>query len=160
MKIATISNDGALAVQFAWADGKKSVFRSQEIKSQEIATAERLLGRATKLQNAYAGAVSKGLTVADCRKATEALWARLVGGDWAAAPSGGIWCEAIARAMGKPLADVVVAWNGMDDAKKSAVRKHPKVAAAKLAIETERLSDAEEGGDDVLAEFGEVTSEE
>jgi hypothetical protein len=131
---------GETTITFTWADETETVVDVSEF-SEEVRNHAMLHGFSQKLGDSYSG-VQGDLMQAKAQ--FEDVLSALTDGDWnrkgGGASSGGIWVEAIAKASGNSLEDVLAKWNTMDDAEKAAAKKHPAVKLAKAEIELARAT--------------------
>ena len=89
-------------------------------------------------------------TRTDVKERVKAVLEGLMQNDWnrKSIALGGLWVESLARATKESVEDALKAWEGMDDAKRAATKKHPDLLKAKAEIELER-AEAKAKGDEV-----------
>ncbi len=133
-KIATkVTTDAG--VRFDFADGTQ-VFCDVASLPQEMIIRLAIHGASQKVGDSYAGAE----TLADAIDSATATWHNVQAGIWATGRSstGGVWVEALGRAADKPHEEALAVWNRLDDDARKALKRDPRVKAAKAAIDAER----------------------
>jgi len=126
---------GEAGITFNWADESVDYIKLEFFNEALLAHAT-LHGLSQKLGDSYSGAKS----VAEAKAAFYEVLESLKAGDWnrKGGSTGGVWVEAIARATGQPLDEVLAKWSEMDEATRKSVKAHPDVIEAKAEIDLER----------------------
>jgi hypothetical protein len=124
------------AITFTWADESISTVLVDDF-SKAIRERAEVHGFSQKLGDSYSGCK----TVAEAKLKFDATLKALHDGDWnmKGASTGGQIVQAIARATGATIEDVLVKWNEADDATRKSWAKHPDVIQAALTIKLEGL---------------------
>lgn len=103
----------------------------------------------------------RSATVADKWAAVEAVWQRLLAGEWNAqrgdgTGTGGLLFKALCRMYPTKTSEQVREWlDKQDDKKKAALRLNPKVAAIIETIRAEQAKAGDIDSDELLDELGE-----
>lgn len=133
MKKATIELKGEV---LTYTTERDTFEIDAEMLTDEIRSHAMMHGLRQKISDSYAGLKTDLDITAAIRSTIETL----KNGVWNAGRStnGGIWVEAIVRATGAELEDVIAKWNEMDEDMQKELKKHPAIKAAKAEIELER----------------------
>lgn len=128
-----VTND---SLTFRWANETVTTILFKDF-SDDMNTRATQHGYSQKLGDSYSGATS----VADAKVKLKEVLDGLMQNDWnrKGGGTGGIWVEAMVKATGETLEAALAAWDNYTDTEKVAMKKHPDLLEAKLAIETERL---------------------
>lgn len=133
------------SITWTWADGSKSVIKL-DVFTKELIERSAVHGISQKLGDSYSGAI----TVVEAKVAFDSVLVALKAGDWnrKGTGTGGIWLEAIARAMKIELADVTAKWDSFTDAKQKIMKSHPDTKLAHAQIVAERAKKAQKAQSD------------
>ena len=131
MKIATKTKTET-GVTFKFENGESVTVNLDDFEGDMIQKLA-IHGVTQKLGDSYASAES----VSEAVERFYGVFNALKAGDWnvgKSAATGGIWVEALAQASGKTLEEAQELFASMGEEKQKAVKKHPEVKLAKLAI--------------------------
>lgn len=139
-KIKTMSEQDE-AVVAEWADGETRAYMLEDLP-QSIINALAVSRLKAKLEDAHASLGSQG--VAACREATDAVWERLVAGEWSRGRSGNPWLiEALVDSFPDQI-NAAKARKIYDDEKtRKTAYKLPEVIRWKAERDLARTGDAE-----------------
>ncbi len=131
-------------IQIEFENGEELALRLDELDDVIIRKLA-VHGLSQKVGDSYAGAES----IAEAVGLAHGVWTNLKAGLWGAKVSrGGKIVEAIHRVTGKTVEECLELWQGMDDAKQKALRKHADVKHELAVMEMERAAAlAEAAGD-------------
>ena len=142
-KIATKYVDVATGtVTFQFMDGTSFVYNLNDLSGEMVHRAA-LHGLSQKGGDSYASADSIEEAKANVRE----VWANLLNGNWTVRSTGKL-AEALHRATGLPMDEVLEKLAGKTDAEKKDLRKHPAVKKALAEIDMERAAAAAKAAED------------
>ena len=130
--------------KLVWAfDGGDTFTVDSDKFSKEVQELAMLHGLKQKLSDSYAGVK----TAREAQQVFEGLLKALEQGSWTQgrSASGGIWVEALARAVKVSLEEALEKWNSMEEEKQKDLKKHAQIKLAKQELELERAQKAAEG---------------
>jgi hypothetical protein len=134
-------------VRFIFSDGTSRTVRISDLP-EEIVHQAAMHGISQKLGDCYAAATTKadeaGVDAVEWAIAEfDSVLESIMAGDWNRRGGSGesLTTKALAEATGATLEEAIAAWNGADEAKRKAIRKHPAFKAIYLRMQQEAAQD-------------------